>query len=209
MNRIALVVAMLAVGLGLGASALADGHDSASGPSPARTSASAPAGALKLPADPRIAALEPDMRTALQGELGGTIERMCAQTNYTAPIYECQCYSDHIIKAQLDMGLKWAAAPGRMVLEPQIASVMPHVKDVHECINAAAIPKYAHEKAVGILGSYPSAKNKAIAQCVTDRVPADFKAKPGPDLSYIDSLVSVAYRDCSASFDQGKLSDKP
>jgi len=195
--------------LALPLTALADGHDSASGPSPARTSASAPAGALKLPADQRIAALAPDMRAALQGELGGTIERMCAQANYTAPIYVCQCYSDHIIKAQLDMGVKWAAAPGRMVLEPQIASVMPHVKDVHECINAAAIPKYAHEKAVGILGSYPSAKNKAITQCVTDRVPADFKAKPGADLSYIDSLVSVAYRDCSAQFTEGKLSVKP
>ena len=49
-----------------------------------------------------------------------------------------------------------------------------------------------------MMGNYPSDKNKSVAQCVGDRVSADYKAKPGPNLNYIDGLTGSAYAACSS-----------
>ncbi len=163
--------------------------------------ASAPARA-QAPSDPRFATLDPEMQAAILGEIKGNLDPSCQDANFTAPVYDCTCYADKAISAQLDRGpklvaLQSASGNPRKIVEPQLAIVMPAI-NWHDCINPAALGPYAQKKAMAIMGNHPSDKDKAIAQCVADRVPADFKAKGGTSISAVDNLTAAAYARCSS-----------
>ncbi|HEX9112352.1 MAG TPA: N-acetylmuramoyl-L-alanine amidase, partial [Terriglobales bacterium] len=146
---------------------------------------------------PRVAQLPPDFRSALQDEVNGILTSNCQQMNFTAPVYDCPCFYRKSVTAQLDRGAILVQGRTGVNVNPPLALIVPDV-DFHECVNQSALSKYSYQRAMEMMGNYPSDKNKSIAQCVGDRVSADYKAKPGPNLNYIDGLTGSAYAACGS-----------
>jgi hypothetical protein len=117
--------------------------------------------------------------------------------NFTAPVYDCPCFYRKSVTAQLDRGAMLVRGRTGVNMYPPLALIVPYV-DFHECVNQSALSKYGYQRAMEIMGNYPSDRNKSIAQCVGDRVSADYKAKPGPSFNYIDGLTGLAYAACSS-----------
>jgi hypothetical protein len=101
------------------------------------------------------------------------------------------------VTAQLDLGATVVQDRTGVNVNPALALIVPDV-DFHECVNQSALSKYSYQRAMEMIGNYPSDKNESIAQCVGDRVSADYKAKPGPNITYIDGLTGSAYAACSS-----------
>jgi N-acetylmuramoyl-L-alanine amidase len=147
--------------------------------------------------DPRVAQLPPEFRSALHDEVNGILTSNCRQMNFTAPVYDCPCFYRKSVTAQLDRGAILVQGRTGVNVNPPLALIVPYV-DFDECVNQSALSKYSYQRAMEMMGNYPSDKNKSIAQCVGDRVSADYKAKPGPNLNYIDGLTGSAYAACGS-----------
>jgi N-acetylmuramoyl-L-alanine amidase len=163
----------------------------------AASTPSSAAGTAGTLSDPRVAQLPPGFRSALHDEVNGILTSNCQQINFTAPVYDCPCFYRKSVTAQLDRGATVVQDHTGVHVNPALALIVP-VVDFHECVNQSALSKYSDQRAMEMMGNYPSDKNKSIAQCVGDRVSADYKAKPGPNINYIDGLTGSAYAACSA-----------
>jgi hypothetical protein len=158
---------------------------------------SSAAGTEGVLSDLRIAQLPREFRSALEDEVNGLLSSNCQQINSTAPIYDCPCFYRKSVTAQLDQGAILVQGRTGASVNPTLASILPDV-DFHECVNQAALSKYGYQRAMEMIGNDPSDKSKSIAQCVGERVSADYEAKPGPNINYLDSLTGSAYAACSS-----------
>jgi hypothetical protein len=101
------------------------------------------------------------------------------------------------VTAQLDQGAILVQGRSGVSVNPPLALILPDV-DFHECVNQSALSKYGYQRAMEMIGNDPSDKNKSVAQCVGERISADYEAKPGPNINYLDSLTGSAYAACSS-----------
>ena len=165
--------------------------------------ASAPAKAVTLPDDPRVAGATPEMRGLLEARKGDA-GQVCLIDNGKhgpQPLYDCACYADRVVIATLDVGSTVTQASdgnGHLVprLVPPIELVVPRA-DLHTCIDQAQLPKRAYDRGMQMTGMYVGDAKTRLAQCIADDTMAAYGTNPGTNIQYFDNLVMNAYGRCA------------